>query len=92
MKLIERPQYLNFLLRNKDLPLIKVITGVRGSGKSTLFTLYKDYLTTHGVPVERIISINFEDLTSPSKTFRSTTRSTAISQSASHPREKTTSS
>ena len=62
MKLIERPQYLNFLLRNKDLPLIKVITGVRGSGKSTLFTLYKDYLTTHGVPVERIISINFEDL------------------------------
>lgn len=62
MKLIERPQYLNFLLRNKNLPLIKVITGVRGSGKSTLFTLYKDYLTTHGVPVERIISINFEDL------------------------------
>ncbi len=62
IKLIERPQYLNFLLRNKDLPLIKVITGVRGSGKSTLFTLYKDYLTTHGVPVERIISINFEDL------------------------------
>ena len=63
MKLIERPQYLNFLLRNKDLPLIKVITGIRGSGKSTLFTtLYKDYLTTHGVPVERIISINFEDL------------------------------
>lgn len=62
IKLIERPQYLNFLLRNKGLPLIKVITGVRGSGKSTLFTLYKDYLTTHGVPVERIISINFEDL------------------------------
>lgn len=62
MKLIERPQYLNCLLRNKNLPLIKVITGVRGSGKSTLFTLYKDYLTTHGVPVERIISINFEDL------------------------------
>lgn len=62
MKLIERPQYLNFLLRNKNLPLIKVITGVRGSGKSTLFTLYKDYLTTHDVPVERIISINFEDL------------------------------
>ena len=62
MKLIERPQYLNFLLRNKNLPLIKIITGVRGSGKSTLFTLYKDYLTTHDVPVERIISINFEDL------------------------------
>lgn len=62
MKLIERPQYLNFLLRNKNLPLIKVITGVRGSGKSTLFTLYKDYLTTHGVPIEHIISINFEDL------------------------------
>lgn len=62
MKLIERPQYLNFLLRNENLPLIKVITGVRGSGKSTLFTLYKDYLTTHDVPVERIISINFEDL------------------------------
>lgn len=62
IKLIERPQYLNFLLRNKDLPLIKVITGVRRSGKSTLFTRYKDYLTTHGVPVECIIYINFEDL------------------------------
>ena len=46
MKLIERPQYLNFLIRNKDLPLIKVITGVRRSGKSTLFTLYKNYLTS----------------------------------------------
>lgn len=62
MKLIERPQYLNFLIRNKDLPLIKVITGVRRSGKSTLFTLYKNYLTASGVPEERIIAINFEDL------------------------------
>ena len=62
MKLIERPQYLNFLIRNKDLPLIKVITGVRRSGKSTLFTLYKNYLTSSGVPEERIIAINFEDL------------------------------
>ena len=62
MKLIERPQYLNFLIRNKDLPLIKVITGVRRSGKSTLFTLYKNYLTSSGVPEERIIDINFEDL------------------------------
>lgn len=62
MKLIERPQYLDFLIRNKDLPLIKVITGVRRSGKSTLFTLYKNYLLSQGVDPSQIISINLEDL------------------------------
>lgn len=62
MKLIARPQYLDFLIRNKDLPLIKVITGVRRSGKSTLFTLYKNYLLSQGVDESQIISINLEDL------------------------------
>ncbi len=62
MKLIARPQYLDFLIRNKDLPLIKVITGVRRSGKSTLFTLYKNYLLSQGVAASQIISINLEDL------------------------------
>ncbi len=62
MKLIERPQYVDFLIRNKDLPLIKVITGVRRSGKSTLFALYRDYLAAQGVPAGRMITINMEDL------------------------------
>lgn len=62
MKLIDRPQYVDFLIRNKDLPLIKVITGVRRCGKSTLFTLYKNYLLSQGVDASQIISINLEDL------------------------------
>ena len=62
MKLIDRPQYVDFLIRNKDLPLIKVITGVRRCGKSTLFTLYKNYLLSQGVDPSQIISINLEDL------------------------------
>ena len=62
MKWIQRPEYLNFLLRYRDHQLIKVVSGVRRCGKSTLFILYRDYLLQHGVAPEQIITINFEDL------------------------------
>lgn len=63
MKYINRKEYLDFLMRHKDKNVIKVITGIRRSGKSTLFEIYKDYLKSIGVSDdEQIISINFEDL------------------------------
>lgn len=62
MKLIPRPEYMNFLKRYQDHHLIKVISGVRRCGKSTLFYLYRQYLLNHGVMPEQIITMNFEDL------------------------------
>ena len=47
--MIERPEYMNFLLRLKDKHIIKVVTGIRRCGKSTLFELYKDHLLNDGV-------------------------------------------
>lgn len=58
--MIKRDAYLNNLISFKDKKLIKVITGIRRSGKSTLFELYKDYLLQHGVKHECIISVNLE--------------------------------
>ena len=43
-KMLIREKYLNKLIEGKDLNLIKVITGIRRSGKSTLLLQYKDYL------------------------------------------------
>ena len=62
MKNIERKEYLDFLIRSRDKQIIKVISGVRRCGKSTLFELYRDYLLKNEVLPEQIISINFEDL------------------------------
>ncbi len=59
---IQRKQYLDFLIRHKDEQIIKVVTGVRRCGKSTLFELYRDYLLTNGVDSSQIIMINFEDV------------------------------
>lgn len=55
-----REQYLNQLIRSKDLNLIKVITGVRRSGKSTLLLQYKEYLKSQNVKEKNIIYMNFE--------------------------------
>ena len=62
MKRLERPDYLNWLIRQKDKQIIKVVTGVRRCGKSTIFEIYRDYLLAHGVSAEQIIALNFEDL------------------------------
>lgn len=61
MKLIERKEYLQQLINWRDKKVIKVITGVRRCGKSTLMDLYKSYLQQQGVADKQIISINFED-------------------------------
>ena len=59
---IDRKEYLNFLIESKDKQIIKVVSGVRRCGKSTLFEIYKDYLIKNGVEKKQIISINFEDM------------------------------
>ena len=59
--MIERTEYLEELKRWKDKDLIKVITGIRRCGKSTLFQLFIDYLKSTGISDEQIISINLED-------------------------------
>ena len=58
--LINREEYLNQLIAFKDKQLIKVVTGIRRCGKSTLFDLYKEYLLSAGVDEKQIISLNFE--------------------------------
>lgn len=59
--MIERSNYLEKLITLKDKQLIKVITGIRRCGKSTMFKLYQDCLLSNGVDKTQIVSINFED-------------------------------
>ncbi|MCL2483710.1 MAG: ATP-binding protein, partial [Propionibacteriaceae bacterium] len=63
MEAIPRPLYLNRLIQWRDRTPIKVVSGVRRCGKSTLLDLFKGYLIADGVAPESIIHINFEDLT-----------------------------
>ena len=58
---IKREEYLDKLIGFKDKQIIKVVTGVRRCGKSTLFKMYQDYLVSVGVKKEQIIAFNFED-------------------------------
>jgi predicted AAA+ superfamily ATPase len=60
-KLIARKAYLEQLAMWRDEEMIKVVTGVRRCGKSTLFELYIDRLKADGVADEQIIVINLED-------------------------------
>ena len=58
--MIIREKYLNKMISAKDTEFIKVITGVRRSGKSTLMLMFKEYLLNNGVNEENIIHVNFE--------------------------------
>ncbi len=58
--MIIREKYLNKMIMLKDTEFIKVITGLRRSGKSTLMLMYKDYLLNNQVKEDNIIYINFE--------------------------------
>jgi hypothetical protein len=55
-----RELYLNQLIQFRDKKLIKVITGLRRSGKSTLLSLFENHLITSGVDTKQIIRMNFE--------------------------------
>ena len=60
-KLLERPQYLDQLISFRDKKLIKVVTGIRRCGKSTLLDLFTEHLKEQGVEDRQIIHINMEE-------------------------------
>lgn len=68
--LIERDIYLNKLIDFKDTEPVKVITGIRRCGKSSLLKLMQNHLLDHGVKDEQIISINFESLKFQNLTYK----------------------
>lgn len=59
--MIERNEYLKDLISFKDKKLIKVVTGIRRCGKSTMFELFQTYLEENGIEDEQIITVNLED-------------------------------
>ena len=60
--MVERKEYLEHLIQWKDEQVIKVVTGIRRCGKSTLLLQYQEWLKASGVSDEQIVSINFEEL------------------------------
>lgn len=70
--MIKRPLYLDKLVKWFDQPVIKVITGVRRSGKSCLLRMLQDELKTRGVADHQIVYINFELVENdPLRSFKS---------------------
>lgn len=62
MDLINRPRYVEQLIENRDVDLVKIVTGIRRCGKSSLLELFHEYLLEHGVPESNIIHMNLESL------------------------------
>lgn len=62
MEIIERKQYLDWLIRWREKDIMKVVSGVRRCGKSTMFDIYRDYLLKNSVDERQIVAINFEDI------------------------------
>ena len=60
--MVQRKEYLELLKLWREKQLIKVISGVRRCGKSTLLAQFIDYLLSTGVEVDQIISVNLEDV------------------------------
>lgn len=60
--MVQRKEYLDKLISWKDEQVIKVVTGIRRCGKSTLLELYREYLRRSGVSDKQIVTVNFEDL------------------------------
>ena len=61
-ELINRPQYIDQLIQNKDVDLVKIVTGIRRCGKSSILDLYHQYLSENGVDESHIIHMNLESL------------------------------
>lgn len=61
-ELINRPEYLNQLIQHMDVDLVKIVTGIRRCGKSSLLDLFHKYLAENGVDEKNIIHMNLESL------------------------------
>ena len=70
MNIVERTEYIEELKKWKDKNLIKVVTGIRRCGKSTLFGLYIEYLKGLKIDDKHIILINLESLDYDFKDYR----------------------
>ena len=57
--MVERKEYMDRLIGYRDKNVIKVITGIRRCGKSSLLTLFQKHLVENGVKPENIIAVNF---------------------------------
>jgi AAA+ superfamily ATPase len=62
ISLVQRKEYLDQLINWKDEQVIKVVTGIRRCGKSTLLLQFQQWLKENGVTDEQIVSVNFEEL------------------------------
>lgn len=60
--MVQRKQYMNKLIKMKDENIIRVITGIRRCGKSTLLQMFQEHLKQNGVGGDQIVSVNFEDM------------------------------
>ncbi len=58
---LERTEYLQKLIAFRDKHIIKIITGIRRCGKSTLMEIFQDYLKANHVEKAQILAVNFED-------------------------------
>ena len=65
MDYIKRPYYVQQLERWKDCDLIKVVTGVRRCGKSTVLEMYRGKLREAGIVEAQMVALNFEDPDTP---------------------------
>ena len=61
-ELINRPEYLNQLIQHKDTDLVKIITGIRRCGKSSLLDLFHQHLLSSGISDDQIIHMNLESM------------------------------
>lgn len=60
--MIERTEYMSILKRWKDKRVIKVVTGIRRCGKSSLLNMFQEYLLANGISPKQVQHINFEDI------------------------------
>ena len=59
--LVDRPTYVDRLLKWRDRDVVKIVTGVRRCGKSTVLRLFRERLLSSGVPADRIVAFDFEN-------------------------------
>lgn len=60
--MVQRKEYIKQLINWKDEQVIKVVTGIRRCGKSTLLLQFQQWLKENGITEEQIVSVNFEEL------------------------------
>ena len=60
--MIPRPLYVDKIMAYADTPFVKVLTGIRRSGKSTILNMLMEKLQERGVPSENIVSMRFDSM------------------------------